>query len=56
MPLQEPQVPEDTAEKLEAEHQAAQHFINNGTQSKISNSSLSQADGFMYPAEPITEG
>jgi len=56
VPLQEPQVPEDTAKKLEAERQAAQHFIDNGTQSKFSNGSLSQADGFLYQAEPLTEG
>jgi SWI/SNF-related matrix-associated actin-dependent regulator of chromatin subfamily A member 5 len=40
----------------EAERQAAQHFIDNGTQSKISNGSISQADGFLYQAELLTEG
>jgi len=54
MPLQEPQVPEDTAEKLEAERQAAQDFIDNGTQSKFA-MALSQADGFLYQAVPLTE-
>jgi len=46
-PLRETQVPEDTAEKLEAERQAAQDFIDNGTQSKFA-MALSQA-------EPLTE-
>ena len=56
MPLREPQVPEDAAEKLEAKRQAAQHFIDNRMQSEFSNGSLSQADGFLYQAEPITKG
>jgi SWI/SNF-related matrix-associated actin-dependent regulator of chromatin subfamily A member 5 len=56
VPLREPQVPEDAAKKLEAKRQAAQHFIDNRTQSKFSNGSLSQADGFLYQAEPFTEG
>ena len=53
-PLRETQVPEDTAEKLEAECQAAQDFIDNGTQSKFA-MALSQADGFLYQAVPLTE-
>jgi hypothetical protein len=53
-PLRETQVPEDTAEKLEAERQAAQDFIDNGTQSKFA-MALSQADGFLYQAVPLTE-
>ena len=55
MPLREPQVPEDAAEKLEAKRQAVQHFIDNRTQSKFSHGSLSQTDGFLYQAEPLKE-
>ena len=54
MPLREPQVLEDTAEKLEAERQAAQDFIDNGTQSKFP-MATSPANGFLYQAEPLTE-
>jgi hypothetical protein len=36
LPLPEPQGPDDTPEKLEAERQAAQNFIDNGMLLKLS--------------------
>jgi SWI/SNF-related matrix-associated actin-dependent regulator of chromatin subfamily A member 5 len=52
-PLQEPLGPEHTPEKLDAECQAAQDFIDNGALLGPFDS-LPQAD-CSYPAEPLTD-
>ena len=60
MPLREPQGPEATPEKLEAERQAAQDFIDNGAVSRffkyfLNRSWQSYTGVFSHPVEPLTE-